>query len=831
MFGRCRSTRSCLDCRRLKHAHFVVHRLVSLERGQKEKEKMLATSMTDSRDIYKASSVAEIRATLAELGQQEASVTARLDALLASQRDLSRQLTKLDLARAHLGSQVVQTRNISNGMLSSAASTAARISGAVNQLDREQAAVKSTLNVVDQVAELKACVLGVNGSMGAAQDWETAAEYLHRASQIPDHVIDGAFAQEIVPTAEVPDAPRVTLTEASDSLCGLFIREFDKASAEGDGQRVTRFFKLFPLIGKSDQGLDAYGRYVCTGVAQRARSNLSATNQRSSGLFYASALTKLFEQIALIVEGHAPLVERHYGQGSMAKVIERLQAEADTQGGIVLDAWADERSLARKINDVKSYAFSFLVQSFLPAQKSSAARSSSPASSRASEDESVNMKEIDALLSETAMMLSRWALYTRFVATKIHVSLASLITSNLALLTSPKPGAEEHIAMPDLLANSRLHKKIADALIEPFNTMSTFFFRRSVEKAFQMDESPFDLTLNPNKPLGSNPPFITSAVDDVMYIVNQVIQRTLATSQRSVVASVMPSVSRVLTGDFFGMIQRKMRDESYPKAAIQGALPPESVIISFLVLINNLDISTDYLRRIVNTNLGKADPNNQGQQQHAAIPDLFPFAHDAVFVETALSNILHTFESKTSDLITEAIEVLLKQVMRPRLRPVFVETFRDVEYILDDDTNSQTTELDTQVIQRFERGWMQFTRPIKRILTDRTYDLLITSTLSYLARALEKRIWSYYGRVNERGAAKLERDISGIVNAAVKGGKYSLRDAFQRCTEMTLILNMEDDEWEEVRAQSVEVQREAGLEWHLDASERARTRSIVTETR
>ncbi|TIA06256.1 hypothetical protein D6C80_10424 [Aureobasidium pullulans] len=771
--------------------------------------------MPDSADIYKASSVAEIRATLAELGQQEATVTARLDALLASQRDLSRQLTKLDLARAHLGSQVVQTRSISNGMLSSAASTASRISNAVNQLDREQAAVKSTLNVVDQVAELKACVLGVNGSMGAAQDWETAASYLHRASQIPDHVIDGAFAEEIVPTAEVPDAPRVTLTEASESLCGLFLREFDKAASEGDGQRVTRFFKLFPQIGKSDQGLDAYGRYVCTGVAQRARNNLSATNKRSDNLFYASALTKLFEQIALIVDGHEPLVERHYGQGSMAKVIERLQAEADMQGGIVLDAWADDRSLARKIKDVKSYAFSFLVQSFLPSQKSSAARSSSPVSSRASEDEGVNMKEVDALLSETAMMLSRWALYTRFVATKIN------------------PGIEEHIAMPDLLANSRLHKKIVEALIEPFNTMSTFFFRRSVEKAFQMDEPPFDLTLNPNKPLGSNAPFITSAVDDVMYIVNQVLQRTLATSQRSVVASVMPSVSRVLTGDFFGMIQRKMRDESYPKAAIQGALPPESIIISFLVLINNLDISTDYLRRIVNSNLGKLDPNNQGQQQqHATIPDLFPFAHDAVFVETTLTSILTTFSSKTSDLITEAVEVVLKQVMRPRLRPVFVETFRDVEYLLDaDDANSETLETDGMVPQRFERGWMQFTLPIKRILTPHTYDLLISTTISYLARALEKRIWSYYGRVNELGAAKLERDISGIVNAAVKGGKYALRDAFVRCTEMTLILNMEEDEWEEIRGLGVEEQREQGMEWHLDASERARTRGIIDDAR
>ncbi|KAH0123937.1 hypothetical protein KCU67_g17786, partial [Aureobasidium melanogenum] len=60
------------------------------------------TSMPDTGDIYKASSVAKIRATLAELGQQEATVTARLDALLASQRDLSRQLTNLDLARAHL---------------------------------------------------------------------------------------------------------------------------------------------------------------------------------------------------------------------------------------------------------------------------------------------------------------------------------------------------------------------------------------------------------------------------------------------------------------------------------------------------------------------------------------------------------------------------------------------------------------------------------------------------------------------------------------------------------------------------------------------------------
>lgn len=769
-------------------------------------------------DIYSAASVGAIRAALADLSQREASVTSRLDALLASQKDLSRQLSRLDLARAHLGSQVVATRNISNGMLSNASQTAYRISGAVKKLDQEQAAVKVTLEVVEQVAELKSCVLGVHGSMGAPQDWETAANYLHRASQIPREVVDGAFAEEIVPTAEVPDPPRTTLNAASESLCGLFLREFEKAASNGDGAGVTRFFKLFPLIGRSDVGLDAYGRYVCSGIAARARSNLN-TSARREGLFYAGALTKLFEHIAQIIDGHQPLVERHYGAGSMTKVIERIQVEADVQGGIILDTWSEERRVGRKLTDVKSYAFSFLVQSFLPNQKPniSTPRSGSPAqnasaSRRMSEEDSVDMKEVDALLNESAMMLGRWALYARFLASK---------TSNTLEDT-----ANDRLTLPAFVTHSTLQKKVTEILVEPFNTMATFFFRRSVEKSFQLDEPPTDLTLNPNKPLGANPPFITSAVDDVMYIVNQVLQRTLATSQRSAVASVVPSVGRVLGSDFFGMIQRKMRDESYPRAAIQGALPPEQLIIAFLVLINNLDVATDYVHRIVHSSLGS--PTNQHNGHSQPLTELYPFGHDAVFVENALRTVESSFASKTSELVREAIEVMLNQVMSPRLRPVLIETFRDVDYIVEDSRNGtggdDEEEQSSDIVpQRFARGWQAFTLPIKRILTDRNYEKLITATINYLASRLEKRIWSHYGRVNELGAIRLERDIAGIVNAAVRSGQrqYELRDAFQRCIQMTLIINMEDDEWEEVTKE--------GMEGPLDAGERARTRAIVKD--
>ena len=387
---------------------------------------------TTGADIYTSESVTDIEILLSQLDNHEATVTARLDTFMASQRDLARELGRLDLLRAQIGSQAVATRTISNGLLSSASLTATRISGAVRKLDLEQARVKSTLDVVEQVAELKSCVLGVTGSMGAPQDWETAAGYLNRASSIPDEIVNGAFAEQIVPTAEVPDPPGVTLDHAAESLRALFLREFEKAAQEGNGGKGTRFFKLFPLIGKPDDGLDVYGRYVCQGVASRARSNLNAGSgghQRKEGFFYANAMTNLFEHVAQIIEHHGGLVERHYGIGRMVRVIERLQLEADVQGGIILDTWSDERSIDRRLTDIRSYACTFLVQSFLPSQpaRSGTPRASSPAKRGStadphhSDDGSVDMKEIDGFLSEIAVMLGRWSLYSSFIATKCKV--------------------------------------------------------------------------------------------------------------------------------------------------------------------------------------------------------------------------------------------------------------------------------------------------------------------------------------------------------------------------------------------------------------------------
>lgn len=292
---------------------------------------------------------------------------------------------------------------------------------------------------MEQVAELKACVHGVVGSMGAPQDWEAAAGYISRANKVPEEVIKGGFASDIVPSVEIPDPPWVTLEIAKESLCNLFVQELEEAVKEGDIVEATRYFKLFPLIGRDDIGLDVYGRYVCQGVADAARERLrnapmTAAQEEKAGLFYVNALIELFEHIAQIVEGHGKLAEQYYGAGKMVKVIERLQMEADVQGGIILDSWNDARDVERWVRDIKSYPSSLPVQNSVPLQRSDTPKMNSPTTGRGanimrnSKDEGVNSKEVEGLLNEIAAMLGTWSFYVRFITRKCRVSPTNIRT-------------------------------------------------------------------------------------------------------------------------------------------------------------------------------------------------------------------------------------------------------------------------------------------------------------------------------------------------------------------------------------------------------------------
>ena len=383
------------------------------------------------------------------------------------------------------------------------------------------------------------------------------------------------------------------------------------------------------------------------------------------------------------------------------------------------------------------------------------------------------------------------------------------------------------------LASSTLTSKVIDRLILPFNTMTTFFFRRSIEKAFQLDEQPSGLSLNPNKPFTSNPPYISSAVDDIMYIVNKVLQQSLATSQRDVVSSVVPTLSRVMGSDFIGMIQRKMKDESYPKAAMHGALPPEHTIVAFLVLVNDLEIAVDYVKQIVRPQV--AISVSEGQTPNP-LTKFFPVHEDLEAVRNVMKSLEVSFETKAVELLNDGLHVVFNNVMKPRLRPILLDAFRDVDYQMTREELSQLAQEEGHeeddeggmVRRRFQHGWDALTKPIGRIMTETTFDRLLSIIISYLSKLLEKRIWTYHGRINEFGAVRLERDMNNIASVIVHGKKYVYRDAFLKCSQICMVMNMEEDEWEELQG-AVGADGESEVADRLDSDERTRARAMIRE--
>jgi hypothetical protein len=307
-----------------------------------------------------------------------------------------------------------------------------------------------------------------------------------------------------------------------------------------------------------------------------------------------------------------------------------------------------------------------------------------------------------------------------------------------------------------------------------------------------------------------------------MYIVSKLLQRALETSQRELVTSVIATVSRVLGSDFVGMIQRKMRDESYPRSSSSSTPPPDEKVLQFLVLINNLDTAAEYLHRII---------------AGLDLRDLFPFEDDAGCVEDALKNLGSSFDAKTAELVGDGVKVVFNLVVKPRLRPLLAESWSGVEYVVSSEEvtvggvggyEDEGPDVDggELVKARFQRGWEALMNPLKRIMTEKTFQRLLVTTADYFSKLLEKRIWGYSGRINELGAIRLERDVAGVVGVVVRGGRYGVRDMFSRCTQICLVVNMEEDEVREILKKGG-ASDEGGVEWKLEVEERARAREMV----
>jgi conserved oligomeric Golgi complex subunit 4 len=223
--------------------------------------------------LQSLTNIDDIQEYLRLLDLEENQVDIDLDSLLERRTYLETELDKLETLRPQLGTLHSKAANLVK-IINTTSQVAERISAQVRQLDLEQSRVQQTIKQVEDVQELKSCINGIHNAM-QKRDYETAAVFVHRTLKIDEKILTGKFSEVAIPTGEYPDIPQKMLRDSTETLYAIFSREFDSAVQARNESEISRFFRLFPLIGKESEGLDKYSNFVCGIVGGKSQTNLA----------------------------------------------------------------------------------------------------------------------------------------------------------------------------------------------------------------------------------------------------------------------------------------------------------------------------------------------------------------------------------------------------------------------------------------------------------------------------------------------------------------------------------------------------------------------------
>lgn len=348
--------------------------------------------------------------------------------IATSQGSIAALAPQIDLLREE--AQVLQ------GRLVDAAKTSDRISGSVRTLDEERRRIRLASTWVQHTQDLKASLASLASAVEQG-DWELATKHAQKAMAVPTEVVESEFCRRVVPSTEQPLPPDQTLENLRRQLLTVFTQRFHKATEALDQAEASRYFRLFPQLGFRAEGLEAYSSFARSVIRDKGKAILDATAKAGTAV-HAQLLTALFEQLALLIDTHQPVVDRHYGAGNfVAGVMPGLQEECDRIGTRILESWGEKASVTRRLDEARSFTFYFLAnlgssqqhgkgntprstisssKFGIPGRVSTPLGSTRPGTPSATDEaQPPDGRDVDRLLSELAAMAARWATYKRFL--------------------------------------------------------------------------------------------------------------------------------------------------------------------------------------------------------------------------------------------------------------------------------------------------------------------------------------------------------------------------------------------------------------------------------
>ncbi|KAF7304762.1 Cog4 domain-containing protein [Mycena kentingensis (nom. inval.)] len=710
----------------------------------------------------------DILSELARYQSQETDLSNSLSALLSDREPVVASLARLQTLIPSLD-RLSDDANLLSTTVSATAKTAERVGGRVRSLDEEMRRVREAADRVGQVMELKTSLAALQSAI-ESQDWESATRHCARAMALPIQVISGPFAETAVPTADSHLPPAQTLQVAREHLLAVFRQQFDQASRSRDSATTSRFFKLFPEIGWEEEGLQAYASFIVDLVRVRA----PASAKTSSPLYYITALTALFESIALIVDQHQPVVEKYYGRRKMRSVVVRLLEECDRVVKSTLEGWEEERGVKRKLSDIAENP---------PASMVSSVRKQQP--STLPDEDLVDPREIDRLSSEVAGMAGRWNLFKKFLSESLRDGEESdeagpqdeSESSELALLR----GTSSQLAFEELLRSRYI-------------LFEVWYARTTIDKAHRLSTADT-----------SQAPVTTTTPDDVFYILKVVVSRLLSTGSLSTVQLMFQQLREIMDKDYIAVIKKKL-DDVYRTAGTtgpnaRGERAERENRAAFITLLNDLDLSISHLDRLT-----------RDVATHPTISQHFVQSEQPE-VKNHIANFAN-LSAKLRSALRSGVEQLFNQLLRPKLRNFIADIYKDVSYVLDDDSYS-AAEYQDVVRKRFVKAWETLVDGYKDNFTENNYRLFFGLALDVILRPWEKLMMSF--RFTELGAIRFDRDLRAITtHLATQTAFGDAREKFLRLQQFSTVLNLDADEDVD------EFYNGSGITWKLSAQD-ART--------
>ncbi|KAF9232006.1 COG4 transport protein-domain-containing protein [Melanogaster broomeanus] len=716
-------------------------------------------------DPRKLTNLNEILSCLSWYQSEEAGLSNSLTELLSNHDSVVEPLQELEGLIPRLDDLCFESSRL-NEKVSFTAKTAERVGGRVRSLDQEMSHVSEAAEQVGQVMDLKSSLTQLQSCIDS-QDWESATRHCARAMSLPFEVISGQFAEVSVPTAESHLPPAQTLQAAREQLLSIFLRQFEQASRSRDAAATSRYFKLFPAIGWEAEGLEAYAFFVIDLVRVRAPTSAKT----SSPLYYVTALTALFESVAMIVDQHQVVVEKYYGAGKMRSVIKRLLEECDRVVKSTLDAWREDRCINRKVricsNCIEMTSPCSRCWMFQTQQWQCLLHITSHQST--TEPGDVDPREIDKTLSEIAGMSGRWCLFRKFLVGQLQ-------KQHLEPAPDPPSHVEGHVSLPleqtELLDSTSSQKEFEDLLTSCYIPMEIWYTRTIIDKAHSL-----------SKPDLSQTPYMTTTPDDAFYVFKTVYSRLLSTGSLKILERTTDLLKDVMDHDYAGGIKRKL-DEVYRAS---GGTPSGNRTekseresrSSFIILLNDLDLSSSHMERLTKDLFSQP-----------VITQLYLEAEQSKARSTVTSLVGSTIQFRAT--LRAGIEQLFNQLMRPRLRTLIPDVYRDVSYVLDEVTYAAAEYHDT-VRKRFVKVWEGLVDGYKDAFTENNYRMLFGLALEVILRPWEKYILTL--RYSELGAIRFDRDLRSIMVYLSSQTVFGdIRGKFVRLQQMSSLLNLDIDE-------------------------------------